>query len=147
MTIRKQDSFLKHSPAVSHANFNMEDGPRNQSEASIAPMIDGSLSTKNHHPMSPHNTSECLYASIRFHKSKESQSEDRFQDLLLYRQEHGHMFVRRCYPPNQALSQWARRQRNEYMKKQMGYHSTLADDHEVQLLAMGFIFDFDFAVS
>ncbi|KAG7336779.1 hypothetical protein IV203_022877 [Nitzschia inconspicua] len=91
MTIRKQDPFLKHSPAVSHANFNMEDGPRNQSEASISPMIAGSLSTKCHHPMSPHNTSECLYASIRFHKSKESQSEDRFQDLLLYRQEHGHM--------------------------------------------------------
>ncbi|KAG7340250.1 helicase domain protein [Nitzschia inconspicua] len=88
-----------------------------------------------------HNTGECSCASFRFRKYQSSQWDDRFQELLLFCQEHGHVLVPHSYPPNQKLSQWVKRQRHQYKRKQMGHHSTLTDEREVQLLEAGFIFD------
>ncbi|KAG7373006.1 helicase domain protein [Nitzschia inconspicua] len=88
-----------------------------------------------------HKTGECSSSSIRFRKYQASQWDDRFQELLLFQQEHGHLLVPHSYPPNQKLSQWVKRQRHQYKRKQMGHHSTLTDEREEKLLAVGFIFD------
>jgi hypothetical protein len=78
---------------------------------------------------------------VRFRMYQTCQWDQRFQELLLFRQEHGHLLVPHSYPPNQKLAQWVKRQRHQCKRKKMGHHSTLTDDREAHLLEVGFIFD------
>ncbi|KAG7336774.1 helicase domain protein [Nitzschia inconspicua] len=79
--------------------------------------------------------------SIRFRKYQTSQWDDRFKEILLFQQKYGHLLVPHSYPPNPKLSQWVKRQRNQYKRKQKGHHSTLTDEREKLLLEAEFILD------
>ncbi|KAG7340350.1 helicase domain protein [Nitzschia inconspicua] len=134
---------------------NMDDEPLDLNQAIFSPMVAGTLSKDFSFDPSvlragalsfdektwSHETGECPSASIRFRKYQSDQWDDRFQELLLFRQQHGHLLVPHSYPPNQKLSQWVKRQRHQYKRKHMGHHSTLTDEREEKLLAVGFIFD------
>ncbi|KAG7365843.1 helicase domain protein [Nitzschia inconspicua] len=87
------------------------------------------------------NTSDASVASIRFLEHQTSQWDKRFQELLLFVHDHGHALVPHSYFPNQKLAQWAKRQRHQFKRKIMGYHSTLTDERENKLLQAGFVFD------
>jgi hypothetical protein len=86
-------------------------------------------------------SSESSPAPVRFRKYQTCQWEARFQELLLFRQAHGHLLVPHSFPPNQKLAQWVKRQRHQHKRKNLGHHSTLTDDREARLLDAGFIFD------
>ncbi|KAG7336772.1 helicase domain protein [Nitzschia inconspicua] len=128
--------------------FNMDDEPLDIDEAIVSPMGARSLSNDGP-PMSIsllggkpfQNTGESLPTPIRFRRYQTCQWDDRFQELLLFQQEHGHFLVPYSYPPNPKLSQWVKRQRHQYKRKQMGHHSTLTQEREELLLEAGFIFD------
>jgi hypothetical protein len=45
----------------------------------------------------------------RFRSYQKGQWNERFRDLMSFRDEHGHLFVPHIYPPNQKLSQWVKR--------------------------------------
>ncbi|KAG7372974.1 helicase domain protein [Nitzschia inconspicua] len=169
MNFCEQNSFTKHShKQMSHSKLmktnqcgasagtsvvsktvelKVEDEPLVVDEAIFSHMIPGSFSSDISIPpersllVSSHYISECSSSSIRFHKSQPCQWEDRFHDLLLFQQEHGHLLVPHCYPPNPKLAQWVKRQRRQYKRKKAGKHSTLTDEREEKLLAAGFIFD------
>ena len=66
---------------------------------------------------------------------------ERFQDLLDFQKEHGHLFVPHKYAKNLQLAQWVKRQRYQYRLKKMGQHNTLSDDREKLLEGAGFIWD------
>ncbi|KAG7340228.1 helicase domain protein [Nitzschia inconspicua] len=87
------------------------------------------------------NTSDESSASVRLRKYHTSQWDDRFQELMAFRQEHGHLLVPHSYSSNQKLAQWVKRQRHQYKRKHTGHHSTLTDEREEKLRAVGFIFD------
>ncbi|KAG7372988.1 helicase domain protein [Nitzschia inconspicua] len=87
------------------------------------------------------STKHSYSISIRFRKYQTSQWDDRFNELLHFQQEYGHLLVPHSYLPNPTLSQWVKRQRNQYKRKQMGLHSTLTNEREELLLEAGFIFD------
>jgi hypothetical protein len=91
--------------------------------------------------VTPSHINNDAASHVRFRKYQTSQWDERFQELLLFRQEHGHLLVPHSYPPNQKLAQWVKRQRHQYKRKKMGHHSTLTDDREAHLLEVGFIFD------
>jgi hypothetical protein len=80
-------------------------------------------------------------SNVRFRKYQACQWKDRFQELMEFRREHGHLLVPHSYPPNQKLAQWVKRQRHQFKRKKMGHHSTLTDEREELLLDVGFIFD------
>jgi len=80
-------------------------------------------------------------AVVRFRKYQTCQWKERFQELMEFRREHGHLLVPHSYPPNQKLAQWVKRQRHQYKRKKLGHHSTLTDEREELLLDVGFIFD------
>ncbi|KAG7340237.1 helicase domain protein [Nitzschia inconspicua] len=80
-------------------------------------------------------------APVRFRTYQKCQWDDRFQELLIFHQEHGHLLVPHSYPPNQKLAQWVKRQRHQYKRKRLGHHSTLTDEREEKLSAVGFIFE------
>ncbi|KAG7340307.1 helicase domain protein [Nitzschia inconspicua] len=127
----------------------MDDGPLDIDEANVSTMMARSLSDDGP-PMSMsllggktsfQNTGESLPTPIRFRRYQTCQWDDRFQELLLFQQEHGHLLVPHSYPPSQKLAQWVKRQRHQYKRKQKGHHSTLTQEREELLLEAGFIFD------
>ncbi|KAG7340188.1 helicase domain protein [Nitzschia inconspicua] len=77
----------------------------------------------------------------RSRKYQTGQWNDRYQELLIFQRQHGHLFVPHSYPSNQKLAQWVKRQRYQYKLKQNGQHSTLSIEREELLSSAGFIWD------
>ncbi len=65
--------------------------------------------------------------------------EEKFQQLLLYKDEHGDTLVPRNYPNNPQLGTWVTKQRHEYNLKQSGKDSQLSPEREVRLNEIGFV--------
>jgi hypothetical protein len=77
----------------------------------------------------------------RFRRYQADQWSERFQELVIFRQQNWHCLVPHDFPVNQQLAQWVKRQRYQHKLKQMSRHSTLADEREAALEEMGFIWD------
>ncbi|KAG7372913.1 helicase domain protein [Nitzschia inconspicua] len=114
--ITKTDQFCaSEGQSLSNVSTNMEDEPLDLEEAIFLHMIVGRL---------PKDSSSMP-------KNGPSTSSPK----------HGHLLVPHSYLPNPKLAQWVKRQRHQYKRKHVGHHSTLTDDREEKLLAVGFIFD------
>jgi Helicase associated domain len=87
------------------------------------------------------SSSSTSSVSRRTRKLQPGQWNDRFQDLLQFQKDHGHLYVPNNYQANPQLSQWVKRNRYQYKLKQSGKHSTLSDDREAALNAVGFVWD------
>jgi hypothetical protein len=85
--------------------------------------------------------SDNLGAKVRFRFYQSEQWNDRFDDLVEFRTQHGHCLVPHDFSENPPLAQWVKRQRYQYKLKQEKRHSTLTDEREAKLEAMGFIWD------
>lgn len=59
--------------------------------------------------MAPCSSSECTTLVKRPRKFQTGQWKDRFEELLAFREDHGHLCVPHSYPPNQHLAQWVKR--------------------------------------
>ena len=66
---------------------------------------------------------------------------ERFQELIEFRESNDHCFVPHTYPPNPKLSQWVRKQRHQRKKKEKGLHSNLSENRQEMLTNAGFIWD------
>lgn len=66
---------------------------------------------------------------------------ERFQELIQFREANDHCFVPHKYPQNPKLSQWVRKQRHQRKRKERGLHSTLSDERQELLTNAGFIWD------
>jgi len=66
---------------------------------------------------------------------------DRFQELIQFREVNDHCFVPRIYYENPRLSQWVRKQRHQRKRKDRGLHSTLSDERQELLAVVGFCWD------
>eukprot|EP00934_Nitzschia_sp_Nitz4_P003798 Nitzschia sp. Nitz4//scaffold202_size38995//33164//34081//NITZ4_007636-RA/size38995-augustus-gene-0.52-mRNA-1//1//CDS//3329541396//3788//frame0 len=79
--------------------------------------------------------------SDRFRGYQSMQWKDRFDDLVEFRKHHGHCLVPHNFKDNPSLSQWVKRQRYQYKLKQEGKHTTLTDERQALLDALGFVWD------
>lgn len=75
----------------------------------------------------------------RFRDYEADQWTERFTELLQFKDANGHCLVPHTYPQNPLLSQWVKRQRYQYKLKALGRHSTLTDDRQQMLEAVGFV--------
>jgi hypothetical protein len=66
----------------------------------------------------------------RFRESHLEKWNQRFQDLIEFREEFGHCLVPLEWPLNPSLSHWVKRQRCQYKAKREGKHSTLTDERQ-----------------
>lgn len=64
--------------------------------------------------------------------------ETRYQELLLFRAEFGHVNVPWCWKRNKALAAWVNRQRNLYRDLNDGKHSTITTEQIEKLKSVGF---------
>ena len=85
-------------------------------------------------------------SSHRFRSYQSQQWYERFQDLLKFRQSHGHCLVPHKWSSNVALAQWVKRQRYQYKLKKAGMHTTMTDERERALEQLGFVWDSHAAV-
>jgi len=87
------------------------------------------------------------FPSILSNRSARSRSlissswNERFQELIKFREENDHCFVPHKYPKNPKLSQWVRKQRHQRKRKEKGLHSTLSIERQDMLTNAGFIWD------
>eukprot|EP00980_Cylindrotheca_fusiformis_P025203 scaffold13271_cov110-Cylindrotheca_fusiformis.AAC.6 len=65
----------------------------------------------------------------------------RYTELVKFHRNHGHCLVPLRFPQNSSLSHWVKRQRYQYRVKSEGKHSTLDDDRQAALEALGFVWD------
>lgn len=67
--------------------------------------------------------------------------EERLQDLMLFKQIHGHCMVPSNFEPNVQLAIWIKRQRRQYKKYQAGTASSMTPERIGRLEAIGFVWD------
>jgi hypothetical protein len=65
----------------------------------------------------------------------------RFEDLMDFKETHGHCRVPNIHPPNTHLAQWVKRQRYQHKLKKEGKHATLSDKRQRTLESVGFVWD------
>eukprot|EP00339_Tiarina_fusa_P002583 CAMPEP_0117085558 /NCGR_PEP_ID=MMETSP0472-20121206/60130_1 /TAXON_ID=693140 ORGANISM="Tiarina fusus, Strain LIS" /NCGR_SAMPLE_ID=MMETSP0472 /ASSEMBLY_ACC=CAM_ASM_000603 /LENGTH=296 /DNA_ID=CAMNT_0004814831 /DNA_START=55 /DNA_END=945 /DNA_ORIENTATION=- len=65
----------------------------------------------------------------------------RLQELLDFKQTHGHCRVPNVHPENSHLAQWVKRQRYQHKLKVEGKHSTLTEERQRILECIGFVWD------
>lgn len=92
-------------------------------------------------PSSPDNSDANSTNNNRFRSYQEEQWWERFTELMEYNKVNGHCLVPHKYPENPLLAQWVKRQRYQYKLKARGDHSTLSDDRQDRLEALGFVWD------
>lgn len=66
---------------------------------------------------------------------------ERFQELIQFREGNDHCLVPHNYPANPKLSQWVRKQRHQRKRKEKALHSTLSNERQELLTNAGFIWD------
>ena len=77
----------------------------------------------------------------RFLAYHEANRNERFQELVRFKEEHGHCQVPLTPKEKSPLSVWIKRQRNQYKLKEAGRPNTLTPERESRLDALGFIWD------
>jgi Helicase associated domain len=66
-------------------------------------------SQTRHKPLQEQSNTRTSFHAKKFRKLQSGQWNERFRELLQFKEEHGHLFVPHSYPPNQQLAQWVKR--------------------------------------
>ena len=77
----------------------------------------------------------------RFKPYQEKQWQEQFQELLKFKEKHGHCLVPHSFEENQTLSRWVKRQRYQYKLMKENKVTTMTASRVVQLEEIGFIWD------
>ena len=67
--------------------------------------------------------------------------DQRLEDLRAFKEQHGHCFVPRVYPENQALAYWCERQRQDYRNITRGRPTKMSEERIAKLEQVGFQWD------
>jgi hypothetical protein len=79
--------------------------------------------------------------NTRFRGYQAEQWSDRYEDLVVFCQTHGHCLVPHKLAENPALAQWVKRQRYQHKLLLLGKHSTLTEERILALEGLGFVWD------
>ena len=77
----------------------------------------------------------------RFRPYQEKQWQEQFQELLKFKEKHGHCLVPHTFEENQTLSRWVKRQRYQYKLMKENKVTTMTNSRVVQLEDVGFVWD------
>ncbi|KAL3933402.1 MAG: hypothetical protein SGBAC_010415 [Bacillariaceae sp.] len=77
----------------------------------------------------------------RFRGYQKDQWDQQYQDLLIFKEKHGHCHVQHTYQENPALARWAKRQRYQYKRKLEQKQSSMSDARQQKLEDVGFVWD------
>jgi hypothetical protein len=86
-------------------------------------------------------------SDVSFYSFQSNQWQARFDELVAYKNVHGHCCIPTKCQINYPLAQWVKRQRYQYrLKQQAGKKSTMTTDRQKALDDLGFIWDLHDAV-
>ncbi|KAL3933401.1 MAG: hypothetical protein SGBAC_010414 [Bacillariaceae sp.] len=77
----------------------------------------------------------------RYRSYQNDQWDQRYQDLLKFKEKQGHCHVQHTYQENPALARWAKRQRYQYKRKLEQKQSSMSEARQHKLDEAGFIWD------
>ena len=72
---------------------------------------------------------------------KQEQWNERYEELVQYREKYGHCLVPHGWNENKPLAQWVKRQRYQYKLRIAGRHTTLTDERCQMLVDLGFVWN------
>lgn len=78
---------------------------------------------------------------VALRQSQTDKWNQRYQELVEFRERHGHCLVPLNFPENPTLAHWIKRQRYQYSQKYERKRSTMTDERESTLEKLGFIWD------
>merc|ERR1712159_188705 len=87
------------------------------------------------------NNNNNITKEVKFRAYQAENWTEKFEELLQFRDQHGHCLVPNCHPDNPALAQWTKRQRYQYKLKMDGKRSTITDERVRALDEAGFVWD------
>jgi hypothetical protein len=80
--------------------------------------------------------------STKIRQYQSEQWDERFEELVQFKNEHGHSVVPINWQPNIPLALWVKRQRQQYQRKNKdNMHSTLTDWRQEALEKLGFVWE------
>ena len=109
-----------------------------QSSCAIAPFPE---MTKSAPPANSSKKAGTCKSGVSYGEQQTAKWNERFEELVHFRKHNGHCVVPMHNHPNVALSNWVKRQRNQYRLKVSGRHSTLSDERQQALDDLGFVWD------
>jgi len=107
--------------------------------AAAAPPIHSDISQTQVHPKGAKANTKSN--SSRFRRDQAEQWSDRFDELVLFVQQHGHCRVPRNSKKFSSLASWVKRQRYQYKLRQEGKTSFLTEERIAVLNQLGFVWD------
>jgi hypothetical protein len=78
---------------------------------------------------------------LDFHGYQCEKWDSSLQELLDFKQTHGHCGVPNIFPSNPSVAQWVKRQRYQHKLKMQGKRNTLTDARQQVLEMVGFVWD------
>ena len=134
------DDFMSSCPLeVSSSTINLEDDVHPVDDLFCDDAITAAVETALDDDQLPSPTSNKMSGASRRATYKPEQWQERFEELVEFRKEHGNCLVPHNWSGNRSLAQWVKRQRYQYKLKQEGRHSTLTDERLHVLEDMGFV--------
>ena len=80
-------------------------------------------------------------SSNKFRPYQAEKWQERFDELIIFRNEQGHCLVPHTFPANAALARWVKRQRYQYKLLQDGKQSSMTPDRIKILEEINFVWD------
>lgn len=99
----------------------------------------GSSVNSNGNGSAPTAAATTIIKQVKFRAYQAENWTEKFEQLLRFREDHGHCLVPNFHPENQALAQWAKRQRYQYKLKLASKRSTITDERVKALDEVGFV--------
>eukprot|EP00980_Cylindrotheca_fusiformis_P009455 scaffold2068_cov96-Cylindrotheca_fusiformis.AAC.11 len=150
-TAMQQQMFQPHMQHHFHQQQHQQNHHAFASAANrdpIAPMVfpthlpSASLSLNSaSFPSSEQQQQQASDAKIKYGPRHIEQWNVRFKELVEFQKAHGHCLVPMYDHHSPKLSNWVKRQRNQYRLKMEGKHSTLCDKRQKALEDLGFVWD------
>jgi hypothetical protein len=80
-------------------------------------------------------------SSLKFRAYQAENWTEKFEEMIEFRNQHGHCLVPNNFPDNPPLAQWVKRQRYQYKLKLEDKRSTMSDERTQVLEEVGFVWD------
>ncbi|CAJ1959529.1 unnamed protein product [Cylindrotheca closterium] len=124
-----------------HASSSLLNSTPSKTEAPLAYQSKRKRARRDQQIVGPNNGLKRDPNNLRYRSYQQGQWDLQFQELLKFKEMHGHCHVPHTYDHNPILARWAKRQRYQYTMKLEQKQSCLSDDRQQKLDEVGFIWD------
>lgn len=115
--------------------------PSSQIKRPLADTVSSASPAKRQRVNEVSDSEESEELGIKFRFYQAAKWQNKFDELIEYKKQHGHCRVPHGYKPNPMLARWAKRQRYQYKLFKERKPSTMTEERIAALENLGFVWD------